>query len=64
MKSYQLKYTGHESIAYIEKLQKALDELRYHMNYYNSKKDKQAKKTNLVDLNILHIMFINESNNK
>lgn len=35
---YKFKYVGSESINYTKDLQKSLDDLRYHMNYYNCKK--------------------------
>ena len=42
LKNYKYKYTGPESVSNVEKLQKSLDELRIHMNYYNSRKEKQG----------------------
>lgn len=39
--NYRFQYVGPESVSYIKKLQKSLDELRVHMNYYNARKEKQ-----------------------
>lgn len=43
LSNYKFKYVGDESIKHIADLQKALDDLRYHMNYYNSKKEQQEE---------------------
>ena len=40
---YKFKYVNNESIGYVKDLQSALDDLRYHMNYYNSRKKKQEE---------------------
>lgn len=38
---YKFKYLGEESVESVKALEKALADLRYHMNYYNSKKEQQ-----------------------
>lgn len=39
--NYKFKYLDSESVSWVKKLQKSLDELRYYMNYYNSRKEKR-----------------------
>lgn len=43
LKKYPWKHVGDESVAYLEKLQKALDKLAYQMNYFNKRKGKNME---------------------
>ena len=41
--NYKFKYVSDESLKYVMGLQKAVDDLRYHMNYYNCRQEKQEE---------------------
>lgn len=41
LSNYKFKYVSDKSIKYVTDLQKAVDDLRYHMNYYNCRKEQQ-----------------------
>lgn len=43
LQNYKLKYTDDESIKCAVALRIAMDDLMYHMNYYNSKKEQQEE---------------------
>lgn len=43
IQNYKFKYVRDDSLKHITELQKAVDDLRYHMNYYNCRKAQQGE---------------------